>query len=234
MVYTLLKKLDDDFEKARQDNDLPQMRKLAAARAQLSGHLVIWARDNADPNIKKFTYQYMVFDAETKRQAANLEADPAVKTAGLETALKLFQTLQTPEGTAMYRQTLDPAKADLKYPDPAVLLKIALIQFDLERWAAAQEGLGRLLADRKLGTAQIVKPDEETVDNDVYWEAMLKWMISTSKLPDPTAIAEMKTSLKRLYVQWGADTGGKKWRGKFDELRRQVIPDFQLSSETKS
>src|SRR5207249_1336563 len=67
IVRDLLLKLNADFDKAQAANDSAAMKVLARNRAALSGFLVEWARNNKDPNIKKFTYRYSVFEADTKQ-----------------------------------------------------------------------------------------------------------------------------------------------------------------------
>src|SRR5581483_11313897 len=94
IVYNLLDKLNADFDRAEQANDLAAMKTLAKNRAQLSGFLVDWAANNKDPGIRKYTYRYRVFDAETQRRAAELE-DPAsaAREAGMKLALQRYEAL---------------------------------------------------------------------------------------------------------------------------------------------
>ena len=87
ITRNLLLRLDADLDAARAAGDVEQMRLLARSRAQLSRYLVEWAETNKDANIKRFTYQYRVFDAATQLQAAELEDDPARRKAVLEEAL---------------------------------------------------------------------------------------------------------------------------------------------------
>src|SRR5262249_31974387 len=154
----------------------------------LSGFLVDWARNNPDPNINKFTYRYSVFDAATKHLAADLETDPAKRKAGLQAALKLYQSLESPESAALYQATLNPGSSEAKAhePDPAVSLGIGLIAYDLGDYAEAQKRLGALLTARKLGTPTITVEqnggESKTIENDQYWEATLRLMRSNVAL----------------------------------------------------
>ena len=100
MARRILEKLNDELDAARLANDRPRMQRLARNRAQLSGFLVDWASNNADSNIKKFTYRYSVFDAATKHLQAELEDDPAARTAGLKAALELYKKLESPQSLA--------------------------------------------------------------------------------------------------------------------------------------
>src|SRR6185503_10751408 len=101
-------------------------------------------------------------------------------------------------------------------------LGIGLIAYDLGDYAEAQQRLGRLLTDRKLGTPTITIDDNgqpKTIDNDQYWEATLKLMLSNVTLanaaPSDPQGAETKQRtqnyLKEVYIRWGAGVGGKKW-----------------------
>ena len=235
IVYHLLEKLNAELEHARQTGDHARMLVLARNRAKLSGFLVDWARNNAVPNIKKFTYRYSVFDAATKHMAANLETDPAARKAGLEAALKLYRQLEAPENAELYRATLDANSPERNYPDPAVLLGIGLIAYDLGDYAEAQKRLGTLLTDRKLGTPTIaVEENGQTKinQNDQYWEATLKLMqsnIALAQSGDASAAAaktETINYLKQLYIRWGREVGGKRWAPEFEKLRVELIPDY--------
>jgi hypothetical protein len=241
IVYRLLQKLNKELDQARIAGNRAEMLKLARNRAQLSGFLVDWAKNNADPNIKKFTYRYMVFDAATKQQAAELEDDPAARKTGLDAALALYRQLESPESAKLYVETLDPRSADRNYPDPAVSLGIGLVAFDLNDFAEAQKRLGLLLTDRKLGTPNVSVEESgqpRTIENDQYWEATLKLMKSNLALAaanagDAQAQAaktETVNYLKQLYIRWGRSIGGAKWSPQFEQLRQQLIPDFDPDS----
>jgi hypothetical protein len=237
IVTKVMQNLNRELDQARLAGDRARMQVLTRNRAQLSGFLVDWARNNADPNIKKFTYRYSVFDAATKQQAAELEDDPAARKAGLEAALKLYRQLESPESAELYRATLDPNSPDRNYPDPAVSLGIGIVAFDLGDYADAQKRLGQLLTDRKLGTPTMAVEENgqtRTIENDQYWEATLRLMKSNLALaadnPNDEQAQAAKTEtinyLKQLYIKWGHDIGGKKWSGQFEQLRQQLIPDF--------
>jgi hypothetical protein len=124
-----------------------------------------------------------------------------------------------------------------------VLLGIGLAAFELGDYKLAQEDLGRLVVDRKLGSAKLEKTDEKTnesvyVDNENYWEAWYKLLKSNVELykknkNDEVAKAGYESAqagLKRLYVQ--GDVGGQKWKDEFDALRAEIIPDFDPAKLT--
>jgi hypothetical protein len=218
IVYNLLEKLNADFDRAQQANDRATMAALAKSRAELSGFLVKWAADNKDESIRKYTYRYRVFDAETQRRAAELETDPAAREAGMKLALQRYQSLQSKENLALYRQSIDPqspAATDPDLYDPQVTFGIAQIQYDLGNYDQAAAGFSTLVTQRKLG-----------VDTDQSWEAMLKLIRSNLKLN--RNIEESKNYLKMQTIAFGSQLGGKKLKPEFDALRKQLIPDFQV------
>jgi hypothetical protein len=117
--------------------------------------------------------------------------------------------------------------------DPAVARGIAMIQYDLGNFTEAQQRLARLLADGKLGSA-LIDVDENgqtrTIDNDAYWEAVLKLIRANLALG---ADAEnQKNFLKSQYIRWGNHVGGTKWKAEFERLRKELIPDYQIESAT--
>lgn len=236
MASRILEKLNRELDAARAAGDRAKMQSLAKNRAQLSGFLVDWARTNADPNIKKFTYRYMVFDAATKHLAADLTDDPAARTAGLKAALGLYRQLDSPPSVELYRATLDP-KSTERESDPAVALGVGLISYDLGDFAEAQQRLGHLLTNRKLGTpSSTIEEDGQmkTVENDQYWEATIRLMRSNVALANANpqdaraqaAKQETINYLKQLYIRYGRDVGGRKWAGEFEKLRKEVAADF--------
>jgi hypothetical protein len=237
IVFDLLSRLNDDFGEAEAANDHNQMRTLAQNRARLSGFLVGWARDNKNPDIKKRLYSYSVYDAESKLRAGTLTKDRKQ----LEDALAAFQKLCSPEMVELYRkEAAGNPRVDPNYPHPNVLLGLGLTAFELGDFKLAQENLGKLVVDRKLGSAKLEMVDEKTgesryVDNENYWEAWYKLLKSNAELykknqddPDARAAYESAQSgLKRLYVQ--GDVGGQKWKAAFDALRKEIIPEFDPS-----
>jgi hypothetical protein len=228
IVYSLLEKLNADFDQAQAAGDTVAMRTLAKNRAQLSGFLVDWAKNNPDERIKKFTYRYRVFEADTKHRAADVEEDPAARRAGWDAALKLYQSLETPEALDEYRATLSPDQlARLGAYDPAVTRGIANLAYDLGDYAEAQKRFAILFNDGRLGSAMMdveSNGQTRTVDNDAYWEAVLKLIRSNLKLN--ADVERQRTFLKTQYVRWGDRVGGTKWKAEFEALRKELIPDF--------
>jgi hypothetical protein len=232
IIFGLLQKLDDDLDEARRRDDRPQMRLLARSRATLSGYLVQWAADNPDERIRRFTYRYRVFDADTKLLSAQLEEEAAARTRGLNEALAKYQALQTPDAVKEYQRTIAGTEVDANYPDPAVTFGIARVDFDLGDYKAAQPLFGRLLADRKLGTERKLV-DGELVDNDLFWESTYKLFRCNVELAkadggNPALLDETRRALRFLYIKNGPTTGGRKWHKEFEALRQQIVPDFKL------
>lgn len=234
IVFDLLSRLNEDYSEAEAAGDTKTMRALAQNRARLSGFLVQWARDHKNPDINKRLYSYSVYDAESKLRAGMLSEDPKQ----LREALEAFRKLLDSGMREKYRRELEGnPKADPEYPHPNVLLGIGLAAFQLKDYQVARENLGRLVVDRKLGSAKLEKVDEKTsetryVDNEYYWEAWYKLLRSNVELHkqsknDPAAQAALentKAGMKRLYIQ--GDVGGQKWKAEFERLRTEIIPDF--------
>ena len=230
IVYNLLEKLNADFDRAQAAGDAAQMRVLAKNRAQLSGFLVGWAENNADPNIKRFTYRYKVFDADTHRRSADLDPDPASRAKGLNDALAKYQSLESPENVELYRQSIDPNLVDPAAPDPQVEFGVALIHYDLGNWKEAADRFSRLLTSRRIGNPvnAVQQEDGETryADNDAYWEVVLKLIRCNQRLG--TGVEESRSFLKQQYITWGERVGGKKWKGEYETLRNELIPGFDV------
>jgi hypothetical protein len=214
-VHDLLAVLNAELDQARRSGDAAQIRQLADDRAMLSGFLVKWAADSGDPKIHNYSYIYRRFDADTKRLAAQLDADPATRQRDLAAALDLYKQLQSPQNVAMYQASLEPG-IDKDYPDPLVTLGIGLIAYDQGDCQTVKNTLGRLIQDEKLGQ-----------DNDQYWEAAYKLLDCMEKLAkkgDPnTSEANVRQSLKVLYLIWRDETGGAKFHEKFEALRKEVL-----------
>jgi predicted negative regulator of RcsB-dependent stress response len=231
IVFGLLSQLDGELEVARTTGDEAGMRQLAQSRAMLSGFLVEWAREHAEEEIRRFTYRYMVFDAATQHLAAQLEPDATRRVEMLRHALGRYEALLSAENVQLYRQTIaDHAGVDSVEPDPAVVLGMALVQFDLGNYGEAQPLLGRLLSQRRLGGPRIAMEEEGEVrfrENERYWEAQYKLMRSNVELAraqqaGPEAMEATRRHLAMLYIREGNEVGGRKWREAFEGLREEL------------
>lgn len=238
-VHGLLDRLDKDLEKAQSAHDTNAAAAIAKSEADLSGFLVNWARANSNPDIRKFTYQYMVFDARTQRLAGTLATDPAQKTALLEKAMAAYKRLQQQDTVALYKATLDPAKVAASQinpddPDPKVQLGIGLTDYELKDYKGAADILGNLLNTGKLGGATVLitdaHGDEKVVDNDTYWEAsydLYASNIGAAKGPDDPVLAPTKQGLKNLLIRGGIPA---KWQDPFESMRKELVPDFNVAA----
>jgi hypothetical protein len=225
IIYGLLEKLNQDLEKAEAAGNTEQIRTLSNNRAVLSGFLVDYAEKSNKPEVKQQVYVYRRFAAATKYEAALLEPNEAKRKEQLQLALAEFKKLAEPEAVQMYKASLNPdSGADPNYPDPQVSLRIGLIAYDLGDYQEAQNQLGKLLNDRKLGTAVIEETDtngiNQTTDNEQYWEAVLKLLKSNVALNvDKKQISDY---LQRQYNRWGNRVGGQKWKKDFAALRADL------------
>jgi tetratricopeptide (TPR) repeat protein len=238
-VHGLLDRLDKDLEKAQSAHDTNAAAAIARSEADLSGFLVNWARTNSNADIRKFTYQYMVFDARTQRLAGTLATDPKEKTALLEKAMAAYKRLEQPDEVALYKATLDPAKVasndiDPNQPDPKVQLGIGLTDFELKDYKDAADLLGNLLNLAKLGGATVLitdaHGDEKMVDNETYWEATYDLYASNlgaAKGADDPVLAPTKQGLKNLLIRGGIPA---RWQEPFEALRKEMIPDFSVAA----
>lgn len=225
IVYSLLEKLNEELDDARVAGDTARMASVARNRAELSGFLVSWARDNPDEKIRRYTYRYSVFDAASKHLAADLAADPAEQRAGREAALSIYRTLESPEHFRQYVETIaDPRAAAAAAYDPAVNFGIALLCYDLGEMSEARDRLARLLNDRKLGTAILVATEADgslrEADNDQYWEAVLKFLRANLSLGQN--VDASRAYLREQQVKWGDRVGGRRWKQEFAALADEL------------
>jgi hypothetical protein len=65
---------------------------------------------------------------------------------------------------------------------------------------------------------------EKTIDNDQYWEAILRLIQCNLKLGH--GMAESKDFLNRQYIIWGSHVGGKKWKAEYEAIRKQLLPEI--------
>ena len=81
--------------------------------------------------------------------------------------------------------------------------------------------------------------DGQTVlaENEKYWEATLKLLRSNVALAgdgQTEAKTESANYLKRLYIRWGEEVGGRKWGPEFEKLRQELIPDFDPDADPEA
>ncbi len=116
LMFDVLKTVEHEMDEATG----PAKEKLAQAKATLSSFVVEWATKKNDPNLTNF----QLYDADAKREAAELTDDVGAKKKGLDEALKGYH--------AIY----DSKK------DDASLQGIGLTEFDLGNYAQAMDCAG--------------------------------------------------------------------------------------------
>jgi hypothetical protein len=247
MVLGVLRRLNEDYDRAIAAGDMAAAGELAKNRSQLSRRLVEWAQTSKDPNVTKDLYLYKRFDAETQRQyGATLQGDE--RTAQLKRATDAYAALRSPDDLAAYKtfilerkKTNPQDKTDPEAPDPAVTLGMALTSYDLQDWKTAATELKKLRFSGKLGVRTRTETDEKTgeqrvVPNDQYWEAMYKyynavneWAKAQPQDADGQAeLGAVKKLLLRDYVAGPDEVGGTKWREQFETLRKELLPELNL------
>lgn len=237
-VRGLLDRLDKELDQAEASRNTTAMSDIARSEADLSGFLVDWAKNNSNAEIKKFTYQYRVFDARTKRLAGTLAQDPGEKKKLLDQAMDAYKALQSPQNVALYKETLDPKKVasgdiDPNQPDPNVTLGVALTDYESKDFADASKILGDLLNNGKLGGPTLVQRDAsgndaKVTDNDVYWDATYKlYRSNIASAADANAVDGTRRGLKNLLIRGGIPP---KWQDKYEALRSEIIPDFNVAT----
>ncbi len=210
LLFDLIQQITHDLDVAKGNNDLPAERTLAANKAQLSGFLVTYAQTSKDPKTQEQLPAYRLYDADSKRQAAELAEDPATRTANLEAALKQYQAL-TAAGN----------------PDPLVQLGTGLTQFDLGHYPETIAALGPVLT--KVGQPMI-DVNGQRVANPQYWETYYKQLRSMAEMgkqnpTDPKAKADLASAKQRVgafFVLYGDKTGGPGYHDDFVKLRDEM------------
>lgn len=237
LVAGLLSQLDKSYDRAEAAGDRNQMRDIATNEAKLTGFLADWANKSTDPQIHKYYYQYLVFDARTKRLAGTLVDDPQQRLADLKAAEAVYQNLLTPEKHALYVQTLDQAKVNTGEIDPTladvnVQVGLAFTEFDLGKYTEAQAILGDLLGTHRLGNPTIeVEENNETKlkDNDVYWQANYEEIASSIEIAKKAGADGAKImdgnrqGLKQMLIRGGIPD---KWQADFEKLRKDILPEW--------
>ena len=200
------------------------MARISGNQAALTGYLVKWSAENKDPKIKALAPQYRVYDADTKRKAAAKQPDKAKREQALKEALAAYQAIKQQPGNDVPTDT-------------TAGVGIGFCQFDLGNYDDAAKALGALIRDGRLGGPLLTEPDKTTGevrvrDNDIFWEAMYKWLRSKAELakangPDAADLRKSaQDTLKSQFITNGARTGGDKWKDEFEALRKDLLPDW--------
>jgi hypothetical protein len=216
VVYEMLKALNEDYHRALDNKDDAEADELARDRAMVSEFMVSSARQSTDATVKKLLPKYEVFMADAYLEAARREKDAAKRGEFLKKALAIFK--------GNLEKTPDDYETELK---------MAVAEFELGDYGPAQTHFGELIAKNQLGRPKVQqKGTNEMVWNDLFWQGRLMLLQSILKLVDqkavgfgPDQLEQVRTDLKRLYIQWG-EPGGPKWFPEFEALRKQLLPDW--------
>jgi hypothetical protein len=212
LMFDLIHQIDHDLDAAKGAKDAAAERQLAANKAQLSGFLVTYAQTSKDPKTQGQLPAYRLYDADSKRQAAELTDDPAARSANLDAALAQYRALSNGDDTP-----------------PAVLLGIGLTEYDLGHYKEAEAGLSPLVSKRLIGQPTM-DVDGHTVENPQFWEATYKQLRSIYEVAkanpnDPEAkdhLAKAKPYLSNLFIIYGNATGGAGYHDDFVQLRDEM------------
>jgi hypothetical protein len=241
LVRQMLEKLDAQYARADLANNQNTMREVAINEAKLTGSLADWAQNSKDPAIHKFAYSYRVYDANTQRKAGTLNTDPQERAKLLNAAEKRYNDLLSPANHELFIAGLDQAKIkdgtlDPNLPDVSVQVGLAFTEFQLKQYAAAQELLGTLIGESRLGSPTVpVEENGETKlkDNDTYWEAnvtLLEANVALAKAGGPDAKKIMdgcQNGLKQYLIRGGIP---ERWQDDFERVRVDILPDWKPSN----
>lgn len=198
-IGAVAKQLDSAFQSASSD-----AARLSIARARVHlGEWLVAHLSGSQPT------QAQLYYAQALREAGELEPEENSKRALLQKSLQVFQQSMPMDSS--------------QNTDLTPLLGQAAVDFDLHNYAATREILLPLLNAGRVGDGQ---------DNnaDAYWQATYELLASNVALADagndPQARAQTAAYLKRLFIQWGQQIGGRRWHGDFERLRQKVAPQF--------
>ena len=216
LMFGVLKTVDHDMDLARAAGNTADLKKLAQDRAELSGFVVSWAGKSKDPKEQARLPQYQLYDADSKREAAELLDDPTARKARLTEALKEY--------------------IDLNQKDPnnlAAQLGLGLANYSLGQYQQAIDFLAPLI-----DVTKALQPTEEIttngitqrVENAQFWEANYKRLKSLVELykQHPTDsqyqkdLNDANSYLGSLYIINGKNTGGKSYHDDFEKLKTEI------------
>ena len=209
MLFELIQQIDHDLDVARSGHDVAAERELASNKAKLTGFLVTYAQTSHDPKTQAQLPAYRLYDADSKRQAADLSDDPAARTADLNAALGQYQLLAAGGATGESAA--------------AVQLGVGLTQFDLGHYPEAVASLGPVM--KQVGQP-FVDQNGTRVANPQFWETYLKQMravseVAKQKPADAKAkvdLSAVRAKLGGFFVLYGDKTGGPGYHDEFAKL----------------
>lgn len=212
LMFDVLNTVEHDEDTA---TDPQTKTDLAQAKAMLSGFVVDWAQKSKDPKAQAAVPIYQMYEADAKRQAAELNDDPTARKSSLQAALNSYQALND------------------KSKDDASLQGIGLTQYDLGNYQAAMQALGALVVGNKVGGPLMPLGHgdaQKMVENPQYWETNYKDLRSIVELykQNPTA-PDARSNLEAarqyigvLYINNGKNTGGQTYHDDFEKLKAEI------------
>jgi len=219
IIIRMIEALRKEFDQARDHNNEARMDELAGHIARVSRYLVETVEQSKDPKIRDLLPRYRMFEASSHKIAGDREKDPEKKKEHYRTAMNT------------YSQLLKEAKDEKLIR--SLKLAIALLQYDIGDYMPAQQTFGELVSLVGKPYLPGENPGEPPVPNRQYWEIMYKLLRSVAELCkaraagfDERALEDVKTKLKQLYIVHGLEPGGPVWGPRFDELRRELMPDW--------
>ena len=227
LMFQISHTIDRDMDAAKAAGNVDEQKKLAMDQAQLSSLILSWASKSKDPKVHAELPNYQRFSADSKRRAAELADNPAMKQKALNDALADYQALNK-----------------ILPDDPAAQQGIGLVQFDLGNYAEAIKYLSPLVTGKKIGApTELVGPAEaqHEVENTDFWQAnyeLVKSMVELAKKEpkDPRSQESLKTAnsyVGALYVIHGKKAGGSVYRDDFDKLRAELAQLVKQSNPSR-
>ncbi len=220
LMFDVLKGVEHDEDEAK---DPAAKKVLAAAKATLSSFVVDWASKSKEPKVQAAVPSYQLYDADAKREAAELNDDPVEKKANLQAALQGYQALQQ-----RFKDDTSPTSlAD------AALQGVGLTQYDLGNYQAAIDALSVLIANKKVGEPMMpIGPGDaqKMVPNPQFWETNYKDIRSIVEIykqnpngPDAAKNLEAaRQYVETLFLTNTKNTGGESYHDDFEKLRTEI------------
>jgi hypothetical protein len=215
LLNDVLKAVRRDKDAAQVAGNMAEVKTLAADQAILSGFML--AAVEKDPKLSARVPEFRLYDANSKREAAELVDDPAARKSGLEAALKQYQLV--------FNQHVNEGD------DLAAQQGMGLCQYDLGDYAAAVTSLAPLV--KKLAPTETVMVNgiSETRENGDFWEANYKLFRSALELfkakphdAEAKDIAESaRTKVLNQFIIFGPKTGGAKYHDDYAKLKEEML-----------
>ena len=219
--------LNRAYRAAEVRQDEAAMLRVMQTRAQVTPKLVEWIDASDDPEYRRYAYNFRRFDAETQLQEAEMIRDPAQKATELREAKAAYEELAKPANVELYREllpdTLTPAQRESITYDRQVIFALGEIAYQLDDFTEARSRFARLLADRAMGEATVVREVNgvsQAVPNEDFWATHLRFMQSNLKLGNATE--QMRRHYKQLQVIHGDAMGGQKYKTEYTQLAGEL------------